>query len=419
MFNSFYTLSPVVGTCLIIWFSNKNEFITKILSTKLFIGVGLISYSLYLWHYPIFAFGRITHFTQGSLFNKIIILIIILILSIFSYYFIERPARNKRRNFKIVLSLILIFIVGLLIFNTSIIHKMGYKDRLPELINNTNVEAPWKLLKNSLGEECHLNIEGCIMRNNLENKVYIIGDSHMGSLIYDLNKQLSHKNYQLNTLTYSCFWFHGFDYINRKSKKIDQVCNDKNFSKIKDILSKEKNSIIIFGGRFPLYLSKKYFDNKEGGIESKQKFIYELIPTQNYKNIQDSFKEEVLQLSKANKIILIYPIPEVGWNPNKKIYLQWINNKNRKNKIFEIEPITTSYEVYKERTKASFKFLDDIKNENIHRIYPHEVFCNTQFEDRCITHDKKTSFYYDDDHLSIKGSEIINNLILNKIENIK
>ena len=50
---SFYTLSPVVGVCLIIWFSNKNEPITKILSTKLFVGIGLISYSLYLWHYPI------------------------------------------------------------------------------------------------------------------------------------------------------------------------------------------------------------------------------------------------------------------------------------------------------------------------------------------------------------------------------
>ena len=47
----------------------------------------------------------------------------------------------------------------------------------------------------------------------------------------------------------------------------------------------------------------------EGEIKSKQKFIYELIPTQNYKNIQESFKEELLKLSKANKIILIYPIP--------------------------------------------------------------------------------------------------------------
>jgi peptidoglycan/LPS O-acetylase OafA/YrhL len=59
---SFYTLSPIIGVCLIIWFSNKNELITKILSTKLFVGIGLISYSLYLWHYPIFAFSRITGF---------------------------------------------------------------------------------------------------------------------------------------------------------------------------------------------------------------------------------------------------------------------------------------------------------------------------------------------------------------------
>src|SRR5210317_1977747 len=36
---SFYTLSPIIGVCLIIWFSNKNELITKILSTKLFVGI--------------------------------------------------------------------------------------------------------------------------------------------------------------------------------------------------------------------------------------------------------------------------------------------------------------------------------------------------------------------------------------------
>ena len=95
---SFYTLSPIIGVCLIIWFSNKDEIITKILSTKLFVGVGLISYSLYLWHYPIFTFARITEFSQGSLLNKLLLGIIILVLSIFSYYFIERPTRNKSRS---------------------------------------------------------------------------------------------------------------------------------------------------------------------------------------------------------------------------------------------------------------------------------------------------------------------------------
>ena len=86
-----------MGVCLIIWFSNKEENVTKILSSKLFTGIGLISYSLYLWHYPIFAFERIVNFSQGT-FYSIMLSIIIIILSIISYFFIERPFRNK--NYK-------------------------------------------------------------------------------------------------------------------------------------------------------------------------------------------------------------------------------------------------------------------------------------------------------------------------------
>ena len=419
MYNSIYTLLPVIGVCLIIWFSNKDELVTKILSSKLFVGIGLISYSLYLWHYPIFAFGRITEFTHGSFLNKLILGIIILILSILSYFFVERPARNKKRKFKVILGLIIIFISALVIFNFKIIEKEGYKNRLPEIINKTFVEAPWKLLKNSNGDVCHQNVDGCVIGNDADKKIYIIGDSQMGSLIYDLNKKILDKKYQLITLTYNCFWFPGFDYRNINTKKIDTTCNDKNFSKIKNILKKEKNSIIIFGGRFPLYISKNYFDNKEGGIESRNKFKYDFIPTQKYKNIQEAFKKEVIQLSKENKIILIYPIPEVGWNPNNKIYLQWIRRKDTSNKNFTLNPITTSYTVYKERTKASFIFLDDINSENIYRIYPHKLFCSTKFENRCITHDQNKIYYYDDDHLSIEGSEILNTLILNKIQKIE
>ena len=45
---SIYTVPPIIGVCLIIWFANKGELVTKILSNKLFVGTGLISYSLYL-----------------------------------------------------------------------------------------------------------------------------------------------------------------------------------------------------------------------------------------------------------------------------------------------------------------------------------------------------------------------------------
>ena len=413
---SFYTLSPIIGVCLIIWFSNKDELITKILSTKLFVGIGLISYSLYLWHYPIFAFDRIIEFTQGSLFKELLVGIIILILSIVSYYLVERPARNKNNKFKVIIISLIISISILVVLNFNIIQKEGYKNRVPEILQN-DLEEPWNLLKNLDGKNCHGNIEGCKFNISSNKKVYIIGDSHMASIMFNLKDRVVKNNYQFITSNIGgCLFYPGFNRINIKTKTIHSHCNDSYFQKLKQTLLNDKNSIIIFGGRFPLYLSNYFFDNQEGGVEGKE-WRNKYVPTGKYDTIQNSFKNEVLEISKKNKIILIYPIPEVGLNPSKKIHNQWI--KLGFPKRFNIVNITTSYEVYKNRTKSSFELLDSIQDDNIYRVYPHTLFCDTTIKDRCVTHDDKDIFYADNNHPSIKGGEMINDLIMKEIEKIE
>ena len=417
---SFYTLSPIIGVCLIIWFSNKDELITKILSTKLFVGIGLMSYSLYLWHYPIFAFDRIIEFSQGSLFKKLLLAIIIVILSTLSYYFIERPARNKKNKFKFLISLILISISILVIVNIHIVQKNGYKVRLPEIFQKNLSEVPWDMLKNSDGKECHNNIEGCKFNTSSNKKVYIIGDSHMSALMFNLNDRVFKKNYQFITSTLGgCLFYPGFNKVEDKTMKLDEKCNNAYFQKLKEILSKDKNSIVIFGGRFPLYLSNYFFDNQEGGIEGKEWGI-KYVSVDRYETIQASFQNEVSELSKNNKIILVYPIPEVGWHvPSKLLRTIPRQVKLIKDYLIPKNYITTSYEVYKNRTKSSFELLDFIQGNNIYRVYPHKLFCDTEIKNRCVTHDDKNIFYADDDHPSLKGAEMINDLIMKEIEKIE
>jgi peptidoglycan/LPS O-acetylase OafA/YrhL len=131
---SFYSLLPIIGVSLIIWFSDNDELVTKILSTKLFVGIGLISYSLYLWHYPIFAFARNSALIDGELIKKLLVVIIILSLSITSYFFIEVPSRNKNIKFKSVLSWIVLVVILIFSFSIFIIYKDGKVNKVNTML---------------------------------------------------------------------------------------------------------------------------------------------------------------------------------------------------------------------------------------------------------------------------------------------
>ena len=78
---------------MIIGFSSKDELVGKVFGSKPFVWIGLISYSAYLWHYPIFAFGRL----DGEFGNKekLSLFILVLILSFISYHLVEKPFRKK------------------------------------------------------------------------------------------------------------------------------------------------------------------------------------------------------------------------------------------------------------------------------------------------------------------------------------
>ena len=144
---------PVIGVCLLIWFLRDNLIIFKLLSTKIFVGIGLISYSLYLWHYPIFAFARITGFVEGDLFKKIIIAVSVLLLSIFSYFLVEKPARNKNNSFKILCSILSIVFILNIFINLIVINNKGLPNRYGEMFIKNEVfneklrQQTWKFLR--------------------------------------------------------------------------------------------------------------------------------------------------------------------------------------------------------------------------------------------------------------------------------
>jgi len=124
-FPSFWALFPTFGTLLIILFSDKKNFIGNFLCFKPLVKVGLISYSLYLWHQPLFAFTRLQGFSPPNDLYYIFFIIISFPLAYFSWRFIEIPFRDIKifnsKKFFIYLSLtaFLILSLGLIIYKNS------------------------------------------------------------------------------------------------------------------------------------------------------------------------------------------------------------------------------------------------------------------------------------------------------------
>ena len=115
---SFITLLPTIGTALIILYSiNKMDLVGKVLSLKPIVGIGLISYSMYLWHYPIFAFARIGDTNGLHNDEKYLLIVLTLVLSVVSYFLIEKPFRNKQylnyKKFCAIIFGILIMVISL------------------------------------------------------------------------------------------------------------------------------------------------------------------------------------------------------------------------------------------------------------------------------------------------------------------
>ncbi|WP_422460155.1 acyltransferase family protein [Endozoicomonas sp. ALB115] len=169
---SLYTLIPLLGVALIIEFSSNEEIVGKILSSKPFVYVGLISFSVYMWHFPIFAFARVGAVDVLTNFEKVGLISLTFVVSICSYIFIERPFRNRDFIKGTTFSAIsIISTLTLLTILLSIIITGGYPNRLNKIYSS---EA--KFFEKEL--EVVSPLQAPIDIDELGSVVLILGDSY-------------------------------------------------------------------------------------------------------------------------------------------------------------------------------------------------------------------------------------------------
>lgn len=96
-FPSVYALAPTLGTALLIGFAGPSTFAGRLLSQPPLVGIGLISYSAYLWHQPVFAFARRLSLRELSPAVSVALAAATLGLAFLTWRYVETPFRDRRR----------------------------------------------------------------------------------------------------------------------------------------------------------------------------------------------------------------------------------------------------------------------------------------------------------------------------------
>ncbi|WP_350613025.1 acyltransferase family protein [Pseudomonas sp. HY7a-MNA-CIBAN-0227] len=198
-------LIPCIAVAIIIY--SKSSLLNKLLSSNLLVWIGGLSYSLYLWHWPLLAFIR--YYTQSYVLNQsgsLTFLFLLIVLAYISFRFVELPFRVKQfTRPKIFSALTVVLLTVMLSLALSLVSINGkLVKRLPseftQYASNANI--------------CHGHIVGdCIRGKRSEKKpLLLLGDSHGAQLNYFFDVVGNADGLAVRVITgSSCVTIPGFD----------------------------------------------------------------------------------------------------------------------------------------------------------------------------------------------------------------
>lgn len=202
------TILAVTGTAVLIASCSEDTTSYRLLTLRPFMLTGLLSYSLYLWHWPVLVLGKLTIGTFGWALPILIFLTVV--MSVISYICVERPLRYAQwfesRILTIIFSASISILLSIAIWNAGDYGKSennliaSYFNIQP--VDDTSMD--YKCHGKKKAEAAYKNpLHGCLGANRSDAKpgvVYLIGDSHAAQLYDMFGKAFADTRYTVKFL---------------------------------------------------------------------------------------------------------------------------------------------------------------------------------------------------------------------------
>jgi len=176
------SLVPVVGTMLVIAFASEKIPGARLLCHRSVVGVGLISYSLYLWHQPLLAFLRLTSAEHPTLAMSLGAVALAFPLAYLSWRFVERPFRQSGGWTRAqVFAFTILGGAGLAGAGLMLDRQGGFPRRVPEFQQATHSDGR-PMRRGEYGDRPHM-FEDAPFTDAAKPNVVVLGNSYARDII--------------------------------------------------------------------------------------------------------------------------------------------------------------------------------------------------------------------------------------------
>lgn len=394
-----WALLPCLGAALFIWAGTGGDnFFNRILARKAPVFVGKISYSWYLWHWPLFCAGKYVLMREYGLPEKAVSFCVSLGLAYLSWRFIETPFRKaggvfKTRRGVFIAALLTLFAMGA---SGLLISKLGgvpqrFSEETLSYANAADDKSPLsracredsynRILKDDI---CQTNAE-----SGMKPSFMLWGDSHADA-IAPAFITLSHKYKNNGYIAFK----HGcppvLDLYLKKDVKAP-YCREYNQAHL-DFIRRHKIKRVFLVANWSSWAYNRdlYFEDRNWYAPYAKR--YDNIVLAGMQRTVDVLQKEGV------KVYFLLNVPCMRVDPPRALAIESIRGITESRVFYDKASYLSS------RAVDMDHFVAENKTSNLIVVDPMPILCP---EDKCIAVDNKHSLYFDDGHLSAYGANYV------------
>ncbi|MEM1229783.1 MAG: acyltransferase family protein [Pseudomonadota bacterium] len=406
VFPGLSALLPCAGTALLIHSGRLGDsLIARLLALPPLVFVGLISYSLYLWHWPVIVFAKHYLIRPPTLPETLAMVLVGIGLAVLSWRYVEQPFRGRdgvltsRRLFQATAAVMVTAIAVGLLFDES--------EGLPaRLDSETRRIAAYLDDKPRERRRCEgippeaISYERlCRIAGDAPPTFMVWGDSHAGALMPAVREAAQALGVNgLNATSNGCPPLLNLTNVQRDPQGICLAFNDAVLAVLRE--HPEVHTVWMLG-RWPRYAQGTPYGSESGRtllLRTRDREAGSL--EENHAMIAAAYEATLQQLEALNRrVVVLGPIPEIGHIvPNSMAKAQRLHR--------DIE-LRLPRAAFDQRNARVLQMLEAGAHERAQWAPLHNHLCD---DDWCAITQGETPLYSDDDHLSSVGAARFNAL---------